>query len=116
MMVSGPLDAVTNLASTRDPFHIMWEPPFSLNLTGVEPDVIYSVEIIAIETDCNSTEDPLVLSDHNVTTNYYDVKGLNQGYTYNITVTPRSNVDNACSGHPSVLEGLNNKLLHNHYF
>ena len=109
-MDSGPLDAVTNLTSTREPFHITWEPPFSLNLTGVEPDIIYCIKIVAIESGCNSTEDLLALRDCNVTTNNYDVKNLNAGYTYNITVTPRSNVDNALPGLPFLLEGIPNKL------
>ena len=103
MMVSGPLDAVTNLASTRDPYFITWEPPFSLNLTDVEPDIIYCIEIVPV-LNCN--EEVSVIRDCNITTNYYDAESLNPGYTYNITITPRSNVDNALSGLPSVLEGM----------
>ena len=105
-MVSGPLGAVTNLTSTRDPFHITWEPPFSLNLTGVEPDIIYSIEIVAIVSGCNSTEDLLFWSDSNVTNNYYDGENFDPSYIYNITITPRSNVDDAIQGHTSVLKGL----------
>ena len=107
-MISGPLDAVKNLSSPHNPFHITWEPPFSLNLTGVEPDIVYCVEIVTV---LNCKEEVSVVSDCNATTTYYDAESLNPDYPYNITVTPRSNVVNALPGHTSVLEGMDSNLL-----
>ena len=43
----GQLDAVTNLTnqSLGHVIHLTWDAPFSLDITGVDPDIRYRVEI-----------------------------------------------------------------------
>ena len=74
-----------------------WEPPFTLNLTGVEPDIVYCVEVYNIT--CG--EENLIASDCAVPNPIYPSSvgdGLGPGYVYEITVTPRSNVPGAVNG------------------
>ena len=99
LIVAGPLGAVTTLV--RTPSIITWEPPFSLNLTDIEPDIIYCIEVFL--TDCGI--EYFILRDCSVTTNYYDTERFVPGYTYKVTVTPRSNVVNALPGIPLEFEG-----------
>ena len=46
----GALKAVGNLSSwsTSSFIQLMWKPPFSLNLTTAEPDIVYCVDIFNI--------------------------------------------------------------------
>ena len=88
---------------------LSWDPPFSLDLTGVDPDIVYSVEVYNIT--CGGRE--LVISDCNVTENSYtsDVIAPN-GYIYEYIVTPRSNVQGAHNGTSSQpLRSNVNKIL-----
>lgn len=101
-MVAGQLDAITTLV--RIPSNITWVPPFSLDLTDIDPDIIYCIEVFFI--DCGV--EYFVLRDSNVTTNYYDNERLDPNFTYKITVTPRSNVIDALPGNSTVLKGIVN--------
>ena len=47
----------------RDSSTITWEAPFSLNLTGVDPDIVYCVEVYNITCGV----DDLVVGDCGVT-------------------------------------------------
>ena len=40
----GQLQRITNLIRNAGP--LSWEPPFSLDLTSVDSDIVYSVEVI----------------------------------------------------------------------
>ena len=68
---------------------IMWEAPYSLNLT-VDPDIVYCVEVYNIT--CGA--DDLVIDDCKVTEPRYVDSKLQQGYIYRIVITPRSNGQN----------------------
>ena len=48
--ISGLLSAVRNLVALpqRDVISLTWTPPFSLDITGVEPDLWYRVEVYNI--------------------------------------------------------------------
>ena len=74
---------------------IRWEPPFSLDLSEVEIDIIYCVDIYNIT--CGVKE--FVVSDCNVTSTNYTIP--HDGYLYKFIVTPRSNVERAINGTPS---------------
>ena len=88
--------SVTRSAST-----ITWKAPFSLNLTNVDPNIVYCVEV------CNITcgVDDLVVSDCNVTEPSYEDNRLHQGRIYRISITPRSNGRNAQNGSKSTKIG-----------
>ena len=88
---------------------LSWDPPFSLDLTGVDPDIVYSVEVYNIT--CGGRK--LVISDCNVTENDYTSDAIAlDGYIYEYIVTPRSNVQGAQNGTPSQpLRSNVNKIL-----
>ena len=72
------------------------EPPFSLDLTGVDPDIVYSVEVYNIT--CGRS---LLISECDVMETSYTNNALLPGYIYEYIVTPRSNVEGAKNGTPS---------------
>ena len=77
---------------------LSWDPPFSLNLTSVDPDIVYCVDVYNIT--CGGRE--LVFSDCNVTENNYTSDAIApDDYIYEYIVTPRSNVQGAKNGAPS---------------
>ena len=98
MSCPGPLDEAKNLSKVDD--KISWEPPFSLDLTDVDPDIVYCVDVYNIT--CGGRD--LVSSDCSVTdTNY---TSLSDGYLYEYIVTPRSNVEGAENGTATTLRGM----------
>ena len=86
----------------RNSFTIIWKPPFSLDLTDVDPDIIYCVEVYNITCEV----DDLVAGDCNVTKPRYVDSRLQQGFIYHITVTPRSNGQNAQNGTNNTKQGI----------
>ena len=80
---------------------LSWDPPFSLNLTNVEPDIAYCVEVYNIT--CGRS---LVISDCDVLETSYSSDDLQPGYIYEYTVTPRSNVEGAQNGTSQSETGL----------
>ena len=82
----------------RSSSSISWTPPFSLDLTGVDPDIVYCVEVYNIT--CGSGN--LIVSDCNVTEPSYTTEDIApNGYVYEYSVIPRSNVEGARNGTPS---------------
>ena len=74
---------------------LVWDPPFSLNLTNVDPDIVYCVEVYNIT--CGGRE--LVISDCNVTENGYTSDAIaSDDYIYEYIVIPRSNVRGTQNG------------------
>ena len=82
----------------KEGYTLNWDPPYSLDLTNVDPDIAYCVEVYNIT--CGERE--LVFSDCNVTENSYTSDAIApDGYIYEYIVTPRSNVQGAQNGTPS---------------
>ena len=102
----GPLDAPANVRSSRNynsnTTTIIWSPPFSLDLTNIDIDITYCLEIYNIT--CG--EGGLAISDCNVTEHTYHSSFLPPRYIYNITVTPRSNVEGALNRTATHTEGI----------
>ena len=73
---------------------ILWDAPFSLNLTNVEPDIVYCVDVYNIT--CGGRE--LLISDCDIMETSYTSDVLQPGYIYEYIVTPRSNVEGAQNG------------------
>ena len=86
---------------------LSWSPPFSLNLTNTEPDIVYCVEVYNIT--CGRRD--LVISDCDVTEPSYTFDSPS-GYIYEYIITPRSNVEGARNGTQSQpLRGVLGLLL-----
>ena len=98
-LLLGPLSQVSNI--TRTSSTISWNRPTSLNLTNIEPDIIYCVEVYNITCGRGS----LLVSDCSVTESRLVDESLQSGCIYNITITPRSNVVNASNGTSLTKEG-----------
>ena len=91
------IDSASSLRRSSN-ITIMWEPPFSLDLTGVDPDIVYCVEVYNITYGRRD----LIISDCNVTEpNYMFDDIAPHGYIYEYIVTPRSNVPGTRNGIPS---------------
>ena len=93
---AGLLDPITD--HNKQNSTLFWRAPFTLNLTNVEPDIVYCVDVYNIT--CGGRE--LLISDCDVTETSYtsDVIAPN-GYIYEYIVTSRSNVEGAINGTPS---------------
>ena len=98
-LLLGPLSQVSNIVRTLST--ISWIPPFSLDLTNTEPDIIYCVEVYNITCGRGS----LVVSNCSVTESRLVDESLQSGCIYNITIIPRSNVENASNGISLTKEG-----------
>ena len=98
---AGVLSSVSSISRVPDTSNIMltWKPPYSLNLTGVEPDVAYCIDIYNV-TD--GAYDHLI-STCDVTTTWYtfSVSHPDPRDLFQFTVTPRSNIAGAKNGTPS---------------
>ena len=77
----------------RNSSTLSWTPPFSLDLTGVDTDIIYCVDIYNIT--CRRRD--LIISDCNVAEPSYTFD-VPHGYIYEYIVIPRSNVPGAGNG------------------
>ena len=96
------LEKVANLV--RIASTLSWDAPSSPDLTGIDPDIAYCVEVYNIT--CGRRD--LIISDCNVTEPSYSLDGIApDGYIYEYIVTPRSNMEGARNGTPSEpLRGL----------
>ena len=97
----GELQSVSNLK--RNGSTLAWEAPFSLDLTGIDPDIAYCVEVVNIT--CGRRD--LIVSNCNVTEPSYTSDNIApHGYIYEYTVTPRSNVEGARNGTSRTVSGM----------
>ena len=101
LLFIGPLQGVDGL-ERRHEAEIVWAAPFSLNLTNVEPDIVYCVEVYNIT--CGGRE--LLISDCDVMETSYTSDVLQPGYIYEYTVTPRTNVEGAQNGTSKTITGV----------
>ena len=90
---------VTNLNRTFK--SLVWTAPFSFDLTGVYPDIVYCVEVVNIT--CGRS---LLISECDVIETSYTNDVLLPGYIYEYTVTPRSNVEGAQNGTGATVIGV----------
>ena len=100
-LLTGLLSSVSGVyrkeLANQNAISYFWEPPPSLDLTGVEPDIVYCVEVYNIT--CGA--DNLIASECDLTNPVYPAnvgEGLDSNFVYNITVVPRSNVPGAANG------------------
>ena len=94
------LDSVSGIqVFNRSVISLTWNPPPSLNITNVEPDIAYCVDILLItcnkqqiiKTNCTVLQPKFTLMRSNP-----DPREL-----YQFIITPRNNVKGAINGTPS---------------
>ena len=90
-IIIGTLNSIRELIRSNNT--LFWNPPISLDLTGVDPDIVYCVEVYNIT--CGRS---LLVSECDVTEINYTNDALLLGYIYEYTITPRSNVEGARNG------------------
>ena len=86
--------------STSSMIHLNWKAPFSLNLSAVDPDIVYCLDIFKV-FDLELSRDHLV-SNCSVFETHYNF-GINQDprALLQFSVTPKSNVEGARNGTPT---------------
>ena len=91
----GLLDAVSNLKSENrvQVIHLTWEAPPSLDITGVDPDILYRVDITV-----NGTSDIILSNYSNVPEFIYH--GTNTSVIYMFRVTPINGAGNGATSAP----------------
>ena len=84
---------------------VTWDPPFSLDLTSVHPDIIYCVDIYNIT--CGVIKH--LVSDCNVVEPRYTY--YSEDEVLKFVVTPKNNVASSKNGTRSFQSGTHNRLL-----
>ena len=84
---------------------LFWVPPFSLDLTGVDPDIVFCLEVYNITCGRN-----LLIRECDVMNTSYTNYALLPGYMYEYNITSRSNVKGARNGRNLTVIGGKNKL------
>ena len=89
----GLLNAVTNLTnqSLGQVIHLTWDAPFSLDITGVHPDIWYRVDITVGNIPL-STYDNINISEFNFTMDGHN--STNTSVIYEFRVTPINGAGN----------------------
>ena len=101
-MFQGPLEAVSGIIrGFISDKTFSWDPPRSLDLTNVEPDIAYCVIIHNIT--CGRSD--LLVSDCSSVETYYMHEDIKPELVYRIEVIPRSNVERAANGTPLSISG-----------
>ena len=101
---SGPLQSPTNptiIADVSDEFRVTWEAPFSLDLTNVDPDVVYCVHLINITCGVRTT----LFDNCSILETELNFFGYSQHQSYELLITPRSNVEKAIDGTSLSIQG-----------
>lgn len=104
---AGPLEEVGSLMAVPSPSSISlsWERPFSLDITDVQPDIVYCVDVFRISPGVSSRDHVasdcgLLDSIYNFTTAQPDPRNF-----FQFVVTPRNHVAGARNGTTSVING-----------
>lgn len=82
---------------------LSWKRPFSLDITGVEPDVVYIVELYKIFSSCDSEGNRQLMNGTHVQKESYEFTQPN--FLYELLVIPRNNLEEAENGSNKTLGG-----------
>ena len=91
-----------NIAINSNELKLSWEHPFSLDLTNIDPDIIYCVQVVNI-TCANNTN---LFGNCTIKEKKLALAGYSQYHIYEFVITPRSNVEGAMNGTPLMTQGL----------
>ena len=100
--IVGTLTEVSNLH--RDTSIVSWDPPFTLDITEVNPDIIYCIDIYDIS--CDNVGTHILINCSVIDTSFSSQLLDHDHFIYEYFVTPRINVANAVNGTSAVLKGL----------
>ena len=95
----GLLDAVNNLKSESlgQVIYLTWDAPFSLDITGVDPDIWYHVDV-TVDSSSFSTLDDINTPEFNFT--MADYNDTNTSVIYEFRVTPINGAGNGTTSTP----------------
>ena len=96
---------------------LLWQPPFSLNLTTAEPDIVYCVNVFNI-TDEGMEREPLISNCSVFETCYnFVVDNPDPQDLFQLIVTraPRSNIEGARSGNTKEINASYMHLVEGKY-
>ena len=105
----GPLSEVTNIERHPQAAKLTWSAPFSLNLTDVEPDITYCVEVINKTCSNNNS----LINSCDVSKAYFEHETLSNADLFEITIIPKSNVSGALAGLKQSIQGMPTCMLAN---
>lgn len=110
-MHAGKLDGVRKFkrVTGSDKLQYIWEPPYSLNLTTVDPDIVYCLDIVRVT--CGVREH--VTSDCGIANHNYTANSLlDLADLYEATITPRSNIITSYNGTQVSIIGITIKIYY----
>ena len=91
----GTIEAISNLAvvSTSSAIVLTWQPPFSLNLTTAEPDIIYCIDIFNMIIIDGEAEADHLINNCSVFKPFYEftIENPDPKDLFQFVVTPRNN-------------------------
>ena len=87
----------------QDSIILSWSPPFSLNVTGVDPDIWYTV-LISNVTDGDNPIDVSCADCHSLTQSNYVFTSADPSpcHKYNFTIIPENEVGEGSSSEPVI--------------
>lgn len=91
---------------TSNSLTLFWDTVFSLDLTGIDPDIIYTVELFKITGDKN-----VFISGWDAAENTTSVRNLDLMQIYKVVIAARNNVPGARNGPSVVIRGRWHDLL-----
>ena len=107
---AGLPDAVTNLKSESlgQVIRLTWDAPFSLDITGVDPDIWYRVDITVGDSSF-STYDNITIPEFNFTMDGHN--GPTTSVIYEFRVTPINGAGNGTTSDPVTGYFIGGKLI-----
>ena len=98
----GLLDAVGNFKSESlgQVIHLTWDAPFSLDITGVDPDIWYRVDITLTNDPLNMYFINRVVNIPEFNFTMDDYNGTNTSAVYEFQVTPINGAGNGTTSAP----------------
>ena len=84
---------------------ILWDPLPTLDLTDIDPDIVYTVELFKIICDQNISISHTVVTESNAT-----IENLDFMQIYKVVITARNNVREARNGPRVEIRGISMQL------
>ena len=102
-LYTGPPDAVSDLRVESRGYHLMvtWQAPFSLDVTGVEYDITYSLLISNVTNETRPTAVSCAVCRNLTHPNFtFSPPHPLPGHTFTFTVTPQNGAGGGPQSHP----------------
>ena len=112
---AGLLDTVSNLKteSLGQVIRLTWDAPFSLDITGVDPDIWYRVDITVVNYPLNNTSDSIPFNTYfvNIPEFNFTHNSADTSVIYEFKVTPINGAGNGRTSAPVTGYFIGRKLL-----